>query len=76
MMDWFSYILGLMTLPALVVVLLLSRALLAAFTGRRHRGAGVLTRRSSHTSPLQFNPRLVGKLRSPVTGEERSAEAS
>ncbi len=74
-MDWFSYLLGVITLPTLVVAVFLGRVLLSRWIGGttplRH-----LSGPSNAPAPLQFNQRIFGKLRHPTEAERPTARAS
>ncbi len=72
-MHWMSYLLGVATLPAILVLALLARALVHRLGSRRHGGLG----EPGALSALEFTPRLVGQIRRRVEPpSEESAKAS
>lgn len=74
-MDWTSYFLGVATLPAILVLALLARALVHRIGSRRRSDLGELAEPGA-LSALDFTPRLVGQIRRRVEPSEESAKAS
>ncbi len=78
-MDWSSYLLGLVTLPAALAVFLLARVFISRIAPGRRRGLGKLHRPapgSRQVSTLEFTPRLVGQIRQRTDPNQESAKAS
>jgi hypothetical protein len=80
--HWPSFVLGLAALPTLVAVALIGWSVLNRFThGARSSGRALGAPSGSASpprrlEPLQFNPRLIGQMRSSLEPNEDSAEVS
>ncbi|MEE8137417.1 MAG: hypothetical protein V3R89_01190 [Thermoanaerobaculia bacterium] len=78
-MHWPSYLLGLLTLPALLAFFLLARGIINRVRSGRGRGLGELSLPSAQPrepTALEFTPRLVGQIRERIEPGEDSAQAS
>lgn len=76
-MDWFSYLLGLLTLPALAGLWLLGRELGVRLLPRRTPGELASSHGADRSSTLQFSPRLLRQIRhsAPPASEPGPPEA-
>jgi hypothetical protein len=80
--HWPSFVLGFAALPTLVVLALIAWFILDRFLHAARSSGRALGAPSGSLSPprrlepLQFNPRLIGKIRSPLEPSQDSAEVS
>jgi hypothetical protein len=80
--HWPSFVLGLAALPILVALAAIGWSILNRFThvaGPSGRALGAPSGSASpprRLEPLQFNPRLIGQIRSSLEPNQDSAEVS
>ena len=76
-MHWYSYLLGLATLPLALLLVLGVRSLIDRLNLGQTRRLRTLSYEPGSThSALEFTPRLVGKIGHPDDGGEQPAKAS
>jgi len=76
-MHWYSFFLGLVTLPLLLLLVLVVRSLFDRVNlGETRRLHWLSHEPREALSALEFTPRLVGKIRQSEETEEQPAKAS